>query len=207
MWHHGVMKKSLLFFVFALSLCSFVLAGELAQLHRQLNPTTTETSGTSEGDCKPKKVGELVDLSSCLPQTNPQRIDKAETQITTIGIERTRCLTDCPAYTFIVQADGTFRYTGEYGVERLGEYTGTVEKGTLNQVLRFIDESDFMSFDSSYTTPFLDNATTYTLVTKQGEQKVIENYANAGPATLWAIEELIAGLLETAEWDEGGGEM
>ena len=180
----------------------FTFAGELQSLHSQL---TGDAEPTQTQSTPPKPGVKAPPGTVLVPNALPPRPE--ETNISEVGIERTRCLTNCPAYTFIVQADGTFRYTGEYGVERLGEYTGTVSKGTLNQILQFIDESDFMSFDDSYTTGFLDSATTYTLVTKNGEQKVVENYANAGPATLWAIEQLIAGLLETATWDEGGGEM
>ena len=199
--------KNLFLILIGVSLLSFTLAGELQSLHSELTADAEPAQSQSESSAAAPSKGNVKAPPGTVlvPNTLPPRPKK--TNISEIGIERTRCYANCPAYTFIIQADGTFRYTGEYGVERLGEYTGTVEQGTLNQVLRFIDESDFMSFNSSYTTPFLDSATTYTLVTKNDEQKVIENYANAGPATLWAIEKLVEGLLETAIWDEGGGEM
>ena len=178
---------------------SLTFAGELQTLHSKL-----------AGDAEPSTRSAPAEQNAKAPPgtilLNPPPPQPKATEISEIGIERTRCLVNCPAYTLIIQKDGTFRYTGEYGVERLGEHTGMVDKGTLNQVLQFVDESNFMDFQNSYTTPFLDSATTYTLVTKKGEQKVVENYANAGPATLWAIETLIAGLLETATWEEGGGE-
>ena len=198
--------KNLFLTLIGVSLLSFTLAGELQSLHSELTTDAEPTQSQSESsDAAPSKENVKAPPGTTLvPNTLPPRPKK--TNISEIGIERTRCYANCPAYTFIVQADGTFRYTGEYGVERMGEYTGTVNKGTLNQILQFIDESEFMDYDTSYTTSFLDSATTYTLVTKNGEQKVIENYANAGPATLWAIEKLIDGLLEAATWDEGGSE-
>jgi len=101
----------------------------------------------------------------------------------------------------IISADGQFRYTGEYAVDKMGEHTGSVSQGKLNQVLAFIAETNYFDFEDSYSSGFLDSASTYTLVTQRTETKVIENYANAAPATLWAIEELIEGLLETAVWD------
>ena len=135
------------------------------------------------------------------PAAAPLRPERPDHDITAIGLERLRCYAQCPAYTVIIQNDGSFRYTGEYGVDRLGEYTGRVSQGRLNQLLAFIAETEFMGLDTSYTSPFLDGPTVYTMVAENGDPKVIENYANSGPATLWAIEQLIDSLLETAEWE------
>ncbi len=182
-------------FVLLLSLCtlSFVMAGELQSLHRVL----AEPSA-------PAKNNKSLDLNIPGVQTLPGfnlPSPKVDHNISEIGLERTRCLTNCPAYTFIVQADGSFRYVGEFGVERLGDFTGRIEQGRLNQVLAFIAETDFFAFDDSYSASFLDGPTSYTLVTQNADTKVIQNYANTGPATLWAIEQLIDSLLLSANWD------
>jgi hypothetical protein len=43
-----------------------------------------------------------------------------------------------PTYTFIAKSDGTFRYEGEYGVERLGDYSGTIPVVQFNALANFI---------------------------------------------------------------------
>jgi Domain of unknown function (DUF6438) len=178
---------------------SIALAGELATLHQTTVPPEVAEPAPKQDPNLPKGVG----LAPGIKLTgSPVRSDPG---IDEIGIERTQCLTNCPAYTLIIKKDGSFRYTGEYGVERIGDYTGKLSVGLLNQVMRFINESLYLAFDDTYSSPFLDGPTTYTMVKKGNEIKVIENYAGSGPATLWAIEQLIDSLLETAEWDAGGG--
>ncbi len=183
-----------LFFLILGLLLSMSLAGELATLHQQTNPPVIETTPKQDLNL-PDGVG----LAPGIKMSGP--VVAADPGIDEIGLERTRCLTNCPAYTLIIQKDGTFRYTGEYGVERLGDYTGKVSVGQLMQVMRFMNEALFFAFESSYSSPFLDGASTYTMARKGSELKVIENYSGSGPATLWAIEQLIDGLLETAQWD------
>jgi hypothetical protein len=58
-----------------------------------------------------------------------------------------------------------------------------------------------MGFESEYSRMITDHATTYTTVVMNGKRKVIRNYANAGPTALWAIEQLIDGLITKAQWD------
>lgn len=162
-------------------------AGELADLHQRFTPS--DKVQTAPG-------GKL----NMPPLTVPGTIRR-------IGIERTRCLAGCPAYTLIIRQDGSFRYVGEYGVERLGSYTGMVSRGRLNQLLAFIEASDFNELQASYLADFLDGPTVYTLVETEDVTKVVENYAGSGPPLLWAIEQLIDDLLETAEWNPGGNEF
>jgi hypothetical protein len=191
-------------FALILLLMPLVTAGELATLHQQLAPNTTRDTQQTP---KPSDLNLPEGVALAPGVTSLGNLpDRSKHGIAEIGLERTRCLTNCPAYTVIINADGTFRYTGEYGVERIGEYTGRVSIGKLNQVMSFINESLFMGFEDTYSANFLDAPTTYVMVKKGNETKVIENYANSGPATLWAIEQLIDDLLETAEWDEGGAQ-
>jgi len=168
------------------------MAGELAVLHNVLaapDATSQECNATP-----PAGVTFAPGFDPCAPTP-------ATPAISEIGIERTNCLTNCPVYTFIVQADGRFRYNGIANVERLGEHTGTVEVGRLQQVLRYAEAIGFMSLQDTYQNSSLDNPATYTMVTLNGETKVILNYANTAPPTVWALEQLLEGLLEDASWD------
>jgi hypothetical protein len=58
-----------------------------------------------------------------------------------------------------------------------------------------------MDLADAYTIAVTDNPTVYTTVVMNGQRKIISNYANAGPKTLWAIEELIDHLLDKATWN------
>ncbi|MGL4610249.1 MAG: DUF6438 domain-containing protein [Trueperaceae bacterium] len=193
-----------LFALMLICLATSTFAGELATLHyERVGKNAPESSESAEAT---PKLPEGMTLAPGVRSLGGSGLpDRSKHGISEVGLERSRCLTDCPAYTVILNADGTFRYTGEYGVERMGEHTGTISVGELNQVFSFINESLFMGFEDTYSADFLDAPTTYIMIKKGKDLKIIENYANTGPATLWAIEQLIDGLLETATWDEGGG--
>lgn len=60
--------------------------------------------------------------------------------------------------------------------------------------------------EDTYSCPVTDFPNVYTMVKMRGKQKVVKNYANAGPSKLWAIEQLIDKLLLEAEWEQGAGE-
>ncbi|RMH89403.1 MAG: hypothetical protein D6681_14535 [Calditrichaeota bacterium] len=124
--------------------------------------------------------------------------------ITEVGLKRTTCYGKCPAYQVTIHSDGTFEYIGEANVERLGEHTGRVNRWAFQQLCRFIKESDFMNLEDAYAAPAMDLPTVYTTVVMNGTQKRISNYGNAGPAKLWAIEQLIDKLLLEAQWDSPG---
>jgi len=190
--------------IILLSISSWAFAGEIQNLYASLNISqTTEPASVETSPLKPSGVAGMSQLPTTIVSPIVQEIDPG---IEEIGLERTRCYAACPAYTFIIYNDGSFKYVGEYGVEHMGEYTGNVSLGQLNQVLKFINETDFFNYKDSYSNPYLDSSTSYIMVKKKDKLKIIENYANSGPATLWAIEQLIDDLLATALWDEGGSE-
>ena len=172
-----------------LTLAFTASAGELADLHGRLaEPVVTEPAPEAP-------EGNNTVLEGPLPVYDPVP------DIARIGLERSLCFAGCPAYTLIIENDGRFRYVGEANVERLGAWTGTIERGSLNQVLRYVAAIDFFAFEDTYLTPFLDNPSSFTLVEWGNRTKVIENYANSAPATVWALEKLIEQLLDVAVWD------
>ena len=122
--------------------------------------------------------------------------------IEAIGIERTVCFGTCPAYSFIVKTDGSFKYVGENYVDNVGEYTGTIPTFRLKKVLAAIEDLEFATLATQYTVGVTDMPTVYTMVVQNGQTKVIENYAGVAPARLWAIEELIDSLVDQIKWDE-----
>lgn len=155
--------------------------------------------------------GELADYDFTLKRDNQNDLHKSRSQeeinstnhgISEIGIERGPCFGPCPIYTFIVRSDGSFRYKGDENVKRKGEFTGTVPARYFHQLAQFIRDSDYMELENVYFIGVTDCATTYTMVVMNGKRKVVRNYADAGPTRLWAIEQVIDGLMSKATWDE-----
>ena len=188
------MKRLLPLSVLLLSVLLFAPlagAGELADLHARIAEPLEPAPAGDEG----RETGGVRPIGPAVSETPLPDIDR-------IGLERSNCFSGCPAYTLIIERDGRFRYLGEMNVERLGERRGRIDRGSLNQVLRYIAAIDYLALDDTYLSPFLDNPASYTLVEWGGTTKVIENYSNSAPATVWALEKLIEDLLEVATWDE-----
>ena len=142
--------------------------------------------------------GDLLELHQ---QQDDKPAKASSGEVERIGIERLRCYAGCQDYTLIVEADGHFTYEGRYDVERMGRHTGTVADWYLLRVIDFMEDMNFMQLNTSYTNEFLDGPSVYTMMEKGGSVHVVENYASEGPASLWALEQLIDEMLETAEWD------
>lgn len=184
----GGMTRLLL--LVALLLVPLAAAGELADLHARLaDPIEVDPAPPAD-----RETGGMMPLG-------PSAAQAPLPDIARIGLERSNCFVGCPTFTLVIERDGRFRYLGEANVERLGEWSGQIERGSLNQVLRYIAAIDYLKLDDTYLSPFLDNPASYTMVAWGGETKVIENYSNSAPATVWALEQLIEDLLEVATWD------
>ena len=165
--------------------------------------------------CSCSLAGELSDIYFQKVRANPDEWAKARTQsrqtasvtptnhgITEIGIERSGCFGSCPAYTFIIKSDGTFRYKGETYAQRQGEFTGTVPAGEFDHLAQFIKDAEFMGLSDTYHREVTDSSTVYTMVVMSGQRKVVSDYAQAGPSKLWATEHLIDDLLTKAHWND-----
>lgn len=119
-----------------------------------------------------------------------------------IGIERTTCFGTCPAYTFIVRSDGTFRYKGEKHVERIGDFTGTIPVFEFHQLAQFIRDSGYLELDDTYERGRYDSPTVFTSVLTKGKRKVVSSNGDTGPSKLWAVEQLIDSAMRRAKWND-----
>lgn len=169
-------------------------AGELAVLHSSLARVHGSEAGVATPPDSDAADRRFVPLG--LPP-----FERVVPAISRIGLERTGCYGRCPVYTVVIMADGTFTYTGERDVERLGEQRGTVPRWLLDQVLRYVAAIDYLKLADTYTDGSLDTPTSYTLVEWGGTTKVVLNHADSAPATVWALERLIDDLLELADWE------
>lgn len=118
-----------------------------------------------------------------------------------LGYRSLRCRGTCPVLSVTFTADGTFTYSGELYVERLGDFTGRVDTFALEQVMRYVEAIAFRSLADIYPSSFVDVQTTFVTVDWGDEVKVIENQGNSAPVTVWALERLLLSLLDDAVWD------
>lgn len=172
-------------------------AGDLATLHRRL----VEQGGTVTVPAAPKGQGADGDgLPRGVMPLTPLAAGRPVPDIARVGLERTPCFGTCAAYTVIFEADGSFVYTGDSNVERLGEHRGTVSQGRLFQVFRYVEAIEYLKLADTYDPGLLDVPSVYTLVEWGGATKVVLDVGNYAPATVWALAELLDDLLEGATW-------
>lgn len=133
-----------------------------------------------------------------------------------LGFEAGRCRGTCAAFKVVFEADGTFAYEGEANVERMGDHSGRVNRAALAMVMRYVEEIGFKSLAPRYTSALSDFQTTYIIVDYADPAtnppaaadgidadgvKVVENQGGTAPATVWALQRLLVGLLDEAVWD------
>ena len=123
-----------------------------------------------------------------------------KSSIQQIGIERTQCYGKCPAYTFIVNRDGTFRYHGDVFVKRRGDWQGTVDPWRLYVIGRYVQDMNYFNLADEYTSRESDEAGAYTIVRTATRKKVVFDYGAAAPAKLIVLEEMIDSLMKDAKW-------
>ena len=119
--------------------------------------------------------------------------------ISRIGIQRTACRGSCPVYTMIVESNGNVFYQGHYGTEKLSKHVGRLYPYHIFSIFEYIDKYFYTPgvFYFSYET---SSSTTLTLATKNGVDRVINNYSNSGPILLWSIETHIDSLYDKVIW-------
>ncbi|HZR18795.1 MAG TPA: DUF6438 domain-containing protein [Verrucomicrobiae bacterium] len=162
-----------------LAMCQIASAGQIADFYWQHRNTNDLANGG--GFSGPN-----------VPATNHG--------ITEIGIERTACFGTCPIYVCIIHSDGKVLYHGGAHVDRIGEWETTIDPYRFHHLANFIVESGFWQMQDTFAAGVTDGDTVYTTFLMKGQRKVFRNYANSGPSKLWALQQLVDGLLVGATW-------
>src|ERR1700722_3454969 len=68
----------------------------------------------------------------------------------TISLERTRCFGMCPAYSLMIQGDGSVIYEGRQFVKITGQKKNQISTDDVVKLLRKFYEIDFFSFKDEY---------------------------------------------------------
>jgi len=154
--------------------------------------------------------GDLRSLYKQVSRLNPKAytaIRPPENQneqhgISEIAIQRGYNFGLAPVYMFTAKKDGSVFYHGEAHVDRKGAHTGKIYEWQFNQLAQFILDSGYLQLKSYYASEYTCQATVYTSIIANGNRKIVKNYGRAGPASLWAVEQLIDQLMQLVQWNE-----
>ena len=109
-----------------------------------------------------------------------------------------------PFYTVIIHRDGTFCYAGRANVPHIGTFTGTVDRYQLRHLLVFVEALHYFELPSGYQMPVMSIEESYTFAKRGRTVKTVWKAGNySGPTDLWAMEQLIDGLILHAHWQPG----
>lgn len=101
---------------------------------------------------------------------------------TFFSLQRTPCFGKCPAYTVEINADGSARYSGRSFAPREGEFTGQVDKATMQHLYDQALSIGFFSFQDSYDGPVTDIPSTIIRVHADGKDKKVVGRVKTPPA-------------------------
>lgn len=134
----------------------------------------------------------------------------ADSEITTITLERTSCFGLCPVYQLTIHRSGKVEYEGKAHVWEEGQRTGRISGKNFETLAKKIDEINFFNLKDRYDgknpdgsgVTVTDLPTTRTSITRGNRTKTVENYFR-GPKGLKELEDLIDELTKSAEWVRG----
>jgi len=117
-----------------------------------------------------------------------------------VGIERASCYGTCPVYTTVYSDTGQACYCGINFIEPLGVFSGTIEPELVRQVAKFAGEIGFLEMPHSFFRFTTDGPSTFPLVCAPDGEQLLHDYDGGGPATVWALEQLVDSLYFSARW-------
>lgn len=122
-------------------------------------------------------------------------------KITEISMERTVCAGTCPIYTVTFKSDGTAVYEGKEFVDKIGTYVGKVDEIEFKRLAFLIEKLNFLGLKDNYSIPVADHANVIITVNYEDKVKGVDNYGDAGPVEVWAIEKVIDAMVEDIYWE------
>lgn len=184
-----------------LSIDSFV--GDVSDLEFEIIPKNEKTNVQNqieiiltglEKPCKIKTTKTFDDRK--LAGSNAIREWESISEIT---FERKGCYGKCPRDKITLQKDGTAIYIGAANVQKIGMFKGKFDYG-FEKLAELIYRQGFFSMKERYEIPFTDLMTEVFTVKRNGKSKSVENYGDAAPVELWAIELVIEKLFKEINW-------
>ena len=94
-------------------------------------------------------------------------------------IRETPCFGKCPVYEMEIYKSGLVNYKGQMNVDKVGEYTKTITKKEVEDLIDLFNDIDFFALEDEYQGLMTDLPTVYTTFNYEGKSKTIENYHGA----------------------------
>lgn len=116
-----------------------------------------------------------------------------------LEIQHSGCRGTCPAYSIKVDASGAATYNGRRSVEMMGNFTKTLGKATVGELVKTIKAANFWDFDDVYGGEVADVPGITTIVTMDGKTKKVNDVRN-GPQALKEMEAKLEELIGTTDW-------
>jgi hypothetical protein len=126
--------------------------------------------------------------------------DDAATGITGITLERTPCYGSCPVDTLELRVDGTALYTGKENTDRIGQFTGTLQKREFDKLALWLVTEGVFELNTSYGTPNVDSPAQVIRIVRGGKSKWVVNNSMDRSLQVLAMERVILAVSEVIEW-------
>lgn len=126
-----------------------------------------------------------------------------------ITLQRTECLTECPAYRVEVHGDGTVVYQGGSSVAFIGQHRGLVPRENVIELVRQFELVDYYSLRDEYRGGVADQVTRMTSIEIDGQRKQVTDYAGVEtgmPVAVSDLEDTIDRLAGSERWTRGNAE-
>jgi len=158
--------------------------------------------------CSAALAGEIKDRFASIekhgltmPTTLPAVAEGEEkgASIREIGIERADTFMLHGGYSIILKQDGTFIYECETDDGKLERRTGQAGANEFAELANYLAGTKFMRLEKSYRSNATDQDTHYAMVVTDNGTKIVEDYGQAAPVSLWAIEYILRGIVLAKE--------
>ncbi len=124
--------------------------------------------------------------------------------ITTIGFEKPECYQGvCTTTAVMIYNDGSLKREVEKDNDKKIVSSGSVNRSSVFLLQEYIVNSGYFDLDIFYGVPATDlQPPRIFMVTRDGKNKFLMNYAYAAPNKIWVLEVLIEYIVSTAEWED-----
>ncbi len=161
--------------------CSWAMAGEIKDRYESIEkhglPVPTTLPAVAVGEDKGASIRE-------------------------IGIERADTFAQHGGYSIILKQNGTFTYEYQADDDKLQRRTGQAGANEFVELANYLAGTGFMELEKSYQSNATDQDTHYAMVVTDNGTKIVKDYGQAAPVSLWAIEYILRGIVLTKDMSD-----
>ena len=147
-------------------------------------------------------VMSMASCSSQQPAATPSgTVFGSKSDSVFFSLQRTPCFGKCPAYTVRIDADGSAHYTGRSNAPREGEFSGRVDKATMQALYDRASAIGFFAFQDKYDGPVTDLPSTIIRVNANGADKKVVGRVDT-PRAFKPFAAFADSLLGQVQWEK-----